>query len=150
MSIDEQVANDLIQTLDDGEEGFAKVAEKLTDSDSPELVSTFEGFSRQRATFGAELRSIAATYGDKIPETGSVAGALHRGWLSLRDALSGSDAKGVLAAAEQGEDHAVKAYDKAMASDISVGLRTVVERQQVEVRAAHDTVRALCSAHSDR
>lgn len=56
--------------------------------------------------------------------------------------------KGVLDVAEQGEDHAGKEYEKALAADISTGLRTVVERQLVDVRSAHDQVKALRDAHA--
>ncbi len=147
MSTDEAVTKDLIETLADGEEGFSKGADKLAESNSPELAASFRTFSQQRAGFCAELRSMAADYGDQINESGSIAAAVHRGWLSLKDALSGSDPKGVLDAAEQGEDHAVKTYEKALDADISDGLRTVVQRQFVDVKAAHDTVRNLRDAH---
>ena len=146
MSTDEAVTKDLIETLEDGKEGFAKAADKLADSDSPEIGTLFREYSNQRATFSAELQELAKDYGDQINESGSVAATLHRGWMSLKDALSGSDPEGVLDAAESGEDHAIKEYDKALAADISAGLRTVVQRQATEVKAAHDKVRALRDA----
>lgn len=148
MSNDEAVSKDLIQTLEDGKEGFAKGAEKLDDSDASDLASTFRRFSDQRSAFSAELRELANDYGDDIHESGSVAGALHRGWMSLKDALAGSGPNGVLEAAEQGEDHAVKEYEKALSEDISPTLRSVVERQASEVKAAHDQVRALVKSRS--
>lgn len=146
MSTDEAVTKDLIETLEDGKEGFAKAADKLDDSDSPELGTLFREYSDQRAGFSAELREMAKDYGDQIHESGSVAATLHRGWMTLRDALTGSDPEGVLDAAETGETHAIKEYDKALAADISAGLRTVVQRQATEVKAAHDKVRALRDA----
>ncbi|GAC1307475.1 MAG: PA2169 family four-helix-bundle protein [Acidimicrobiales bacterium] len=146
MSTDEAVTKDLIQTLEDGKEGFAKGAEKLDGTDTPELAATFRKFSEQRADFAAELHELAKEYGDTIKESGSVAGTLHRGWLSLKDALAGSDPGGVLDAAEKGEDHAVKEYDKALAGDVSPTLKTVIERQAAAVKAAHDEVRALRDA----
>jgi uncharacterized protein (TIGR02284 family) len=147
MSRDEAVTKDLIETLEDGKEGFAKGAEKLENSDAPDLATTFRHFSEQRSSFSAELREIAKDYGDNIHESGSVAGALHRGWMSLKDALAGSDPNGVLQAAEQGEDHAVKEYEKALNDDISPTLRAVVVRQAEEVKAAHDQVRTLVASH---
>lgn len=147
MSTDEAVTKDLIETLEDGKEGFAKAADKLDGSESPELGTLFREFSDQRAAFSAELRELAKGYGDQIHESGSVAATLHRGWMSLKDALSGSDPEGVLDAAEMGEDHAIKEYEKALATDISPGLRTVVQRQATEVQTAHDKVRALRDAH---
>jgi uncharacterized protein (TIGR02284 family) len=146
MSTDEAVTKDLIETLEDGKEGFAKAADKLADSDSPELGTLFREYSNQRATFSAELQELAKDYGDQINESGSVAATLHRGWMSLKDALSGSDPEGVLDAAESGEDHAIKEYEKALEADISAGLRSVVQRQATEVKAAHDKVRAMRDA----
>ncbi len=147
MSKDAEVTKDLMETLEDGREGFAKGAEKLRDSDTPELAEVFMRFSQQRAGFYADLQGMAEDYGDDIEESGSAAATLHRGWLSLKDALSGSDPKGVLDAAEQGEDHAVKEYDKALEADISPALRELVQRQSGEVKAAHDEVRSLRDAH---
>lgn len=147
MSTDEDVTKDLIETLEDGQDGYAKGADKLDESDTPELATKFREFSQQRARFASELTAMAANYGDHIDESGSVAAAVHRGWMGLKDALSGSDPKGVLDTAEQGEDHALKEYDKALAADISADLRTVVERQRADIKAAHDTVRAFRDAH---
>ena len=119
MSTDEKVTKDIVQTLEDGKEGFASAADKLADSDSPEMAASFRGFSEQRATFASELRALADAYGDDAAESGSIAGAVHRGWMSLKDALTGSDPKGVVKAAEQGERHAVDEYEKALGEDIS-------------------------------
>ena len=142
VSVDATVTKDLIETLEDGREGFAQGAEKLDDSDR-ELAAIFRRFSAQRASFRTELQDLARSYGDRIDESGSVAATLHRGWMSLKDALTGSSPSGVLDAAEQGEDHAVKEYDKALSSELSPELRAVVERQSADVRAAHDEVRSL-------
>lgn len=148
MSTDAKVTKELIETLEDGKDGFAKGAEKLEDTASPELAQTFRKYSGQRADFAGELRTMAKQYGDDIHESGSVTAAVHRGWLTLKDALAGSSAKGVLDAAEKGEDHAVNEYEKALKRDLSPALRTVVERQFMDVKAAHDSVRSLQAAHS--
>ncbi len=143
MSIDRSVTNDLIETLEDGRKGFTAAADKLAESDRADLATAFRGFAGQRAEFSAELQTLAAAYGDDTDDSGSTVAALHRGWMSLKDALSGSDPKGVLDAAEQGEDHAVAEYRDALAKDISNDLRLVVERQYDAIDIAHDEVRRL-------
>ena len=143
MSTDEAVTKDLIETLEDGKEGFGKGAEKLDKDNSSELGAAFRQLSAQRARFSAELRELAKDYGDKVNESGSLVGTLHRGWLSLKDALTGADPKGVLDAAKQGEEHAVKEYEKALGEDISAGLRIVVQRLFTEVKAALAQVQSL-------
>ena len=45
-------------------------------------------------------------------------------------------------------DHAVSAYDKALAEDISPSLHSIVERQFGDVKAAHDDVRSRRNAYS--
>jgi uncharacterized protein (TIGR02284 family) len=85
-------------------------------------------------------------YGDDVEESGSVAAALHRGWLSLKDALTGDDASGVLGAAVTGEDHAVSEYEKALGEDLSDGFRSVVQQQHSASVAARDEVKALQQA----
>ena len=147
MSTDARVTKDLMQTLEDGRDGFAKASEKVG-ADDAALASTLLGFSNERAAMYAELEQLAAEYGDDIEESGSVAAAIHRGWLSLKDALSGSSAKGVLDAAEQGEDHAVKEFEKALGADISPTLQAVVQRQLAQVKAVHDQVKVLRDAQA--
>ncbi len=146
MTIDERTTKDLIETLRDGEKGFADAAEKLASSDRADLAPQFRTFSEQRASFADELDAIAARYDDQIDESGSVAAAMHRGWMALKDAVAGDSASGVLDAAEQGEDHAVSEYQKALDSDISVELRAVVARQFEQIQTTHDKVKALRDA----
>jgi uncharacterized protein (TIGR02284 family) len=148
MSTDKSVTKDLMETLADGQEGFAQGATKLKD-DHPEIARTFQRFSSQRATFYSELEGMAKDYGDEVEESGSTLGTLHRGWMKIKDAVAGSSAKGVVDVAEQGEDHAVKAYTKALDEDISTGLRLVVERQHGDVKAAHAEVRSLQTTLTD-
>lgn len=158
MSTDKAVTKDLVQTLEDGKNGFAKGADKLGELVQSEtapagaghttLVSTFRDFSEQRSSFAAELQGMAADYGDDVDRSGSVAAVVHRGWMSLKDALSSSDAKAVLDVAKQGEDHAVSEFEKALEEDISPELRDVVQRQLTDIRAARDTVAALADSRS--
>ena len=140
------VLEDLIETLEDGRKGFEQAAERIADSDEPAMAIDLRQFSQQRAEFSVELRNLAGRHGVEIDEEGSMAGALHRGWLSLKDALTGDDPKAVLAAAETGEDHAVSEFEDALAEDLPADVRSVIERQAREVRTVHDKVKALRDA----
>ncbi len=148
MSTDEHITKDLVQTLRDGEKGFANAADKLDSSDRAELSAQFRSWSRERASFAEELEQMGAKYGDTIDESGSVTAALHRGWMAVKDAFGGDGAAGVLDAAEQGEDHAKAEYDKALKADISAELRAVVSRQYQQVQLAHDQIKSLRDAAS--
>jgi uncharacterized protein (TIGR02284 family) len=148
VSTDESVATDLIRTLENGKEGFEKAAEKLQDSDRPDVATKFREFSQQRAAMSDELKAIAGTYGDDIEQRTTVPGALHRGWIAVKDALTGDDADAVIGAAETGEDHAVEQFRDALDADISPEFRPIVERQLIAVQAAHDYVSSLKSSTS--
>jgi uncharacterized protein (TIGR02284 family) len=137
------VLEDLIETLEDGRKGFEQAAERIADSDDPAIAIDLRRFAQQRAEFSVELREIAGRHGFEIEEKGSVAGALHRGWISLKDAVSGDDPQAVLSAAEVGEDHAVSEFEDALEKELPSDVRSVVERQAQAVRAAHDRVKAL-------
>lgn len=138
------VLEDLVPTLEDGREGFTIVAESLEESGRIDLADRMREFGSERALMSEELRRLAADHGEEIEPNGSAAGAAHRGWISVKDALTGDDPHGMLAAAEEGEDHAVKVYEEALErADLTSSLRALVADQAARVRETHDQVRAL-------
>lgn len=145
MSTDRSICTNLIRTLEDGKNGFESSAEKIADS-YPDVAAKFRQFAAERAEMADELQRIADSYGDDIEERGTVAGALHRGWIAVKDVLTGDDADAVIAAAERGEDHAVEQFDEALEADISLEFRPVVAMMASRVRSAHDYVSGLAKA----
>ncbi|QIM22119.1 PA2169 family four-helix-bundle protein [Phycicoccus sp. HDW14] len=144
MSADEKVAKELVETLKDGRKGFASAAEKLQDGERSDAAAVFQRLSEQRAGFARDIVALGHDYGDDVDESGTATAALHRGWIALKDALTGDDASGVLGAAATGEDHAVSEYEKALEEDdLSDGFRAVVQQQHADVVAARDEVKAL-------
>lgn len=144
------VIEDLVETLEDGEKGFSEAAEKLSEGGHTELAEQMREFSDQRARFSSELRTMAQSAGAELDEEGSAGGALHRGWMDLKAALTGDDPHAILAAAESGEDHAVSEYEDALEEDsLSGQLRDFVARQADEVRRAHNVVRDLRDRFDD-
>jgi uncharacterized protein (TIGR02284 family) len=143
MTDDKKVAKELVETLKDGERGFAAAADKVRESDRSEWAATLQRLSEQRAGFRREIVDMGHEYGDDVDESGTAAAALHRGWIALKDAVTGDDAGAVLGAAVTGEDHAVSEYESALDQDLSEGFRAVVTRQHAAVVAARDEVKAL-------
>ena len=85
--------------------------------------------------------------GDHDPkDAGSLAGAVHRGWIKIKEAVTGKDAYRILAECEAGEDVAVKAYKTALEHALPKEIEEIVTRQFAEVRAAHNQVKALRDA----
>lgn len=147
MSVDKDVTENVMEILEDGRDGFNDAAEKLRDSSRPDLAPRFEAFAAQRGQFYTELEQMAAAYGDDLDESGgSVRATMHRAWMAVKDTLSGDSPEGILDAAEQGEDHAVEAYEDGLKHDVSPNLRTVLERQLADVRRTHDEVKTLRNA----
>lgn len=72
-----------------------------------------------------------------------MAGALHRGWVSVKSALSVHDDKAVLQECERGEDAAVARYRKALKATLPLDVRALVERQSQGAQRNHDEVRGL-------
>ena len=142
-SLDKNITTNLIETLEDGRKGFADAAQKLAEASNPDLSTKFNAFSAQRATFSAELETLAAAYGDDIDESGSVLAAAHRGWMAIKDTLAGSSPDGVIEAAIQGENYAIKQFTEALATDISPGLREVVVRQFAEVQKVEQELSSM-------
>lgn len=142
------VIENLLETVQNGRRGFADAAEKLDDDGNEQLASEMRQLAQQRLRMSNELKALAAAEGAPVENGGgSVAGTLHRSWMALRDALSGDDPYAVLAAAEQGEDHAVAEYERALSSDMPASMETVIERQFDEVKQSHDRVRNLRHRH---
>ena len=131
--------NNLIEVNRDAQDGFKEATEKL---EAPHLKDFFREQSRSRAHFVGELQPEVRSLGSEPENTGSVAAALHRGWIDLKSALGGGD-HAILAATETGEDHAIKAYEKALKESLPAPVRAIVERQFQSVKQAHDKVKLM-------
>lgn len=135
------VLNSLIKTCNDGQQGFSDAADNVRNLD---YKSLFLELASQRRLYLGELRRIVLGLGESAEEHGSVAGAMHRGWLDLKAALTSGDEHTILEECERGEDHAVASYREALESDdLPENIRTMVEQQFLGVQAAHDRVREL-------
>ena len=144
MKNQDKIIDDLIETLKDGQEGFKQAAEGVKD---PQLKAVFDEYSRQRARFAVELRSKAQSADERESEiSSSAAGALHRGWINLKSALTRGDDHAILAECERGEDSAVEEFRKALNNGLSAPVQEMVSRQFVQIKEAHDRVKSLRDA----
>jgi uncharacterized protein (TIGR02284 family) len=132
--------NDLIESCKDGEEGFRSSSEKLKD---PELRTLFLTYASQRARFASELQGEVAGIGGEPATSGSATGALHRGWMGLKSALTSQGDHAILVEAERGEDAAVQNYRDALSKDLPLDIHKIIDRQYREIQQVHNTVRSL-------
>jgi len=136
----ESVMNELIETSKDGEKGFLQAAQDAHDT---ELKSLFTQCAQRCREGAAELQSQVRVQGGSPEKTGSAIAALHRGWMSLKQAVSGRNDLAILEECEHGEDYAKAQYKKALEHDLPANVRAIVERQNQGVIANHDRVRDL-------
>jgi uncharacterized protein (TIGR02284 family) len=137
--------NDLIETCKDGEYGFNECADHTR---SPELRTLFRNRALECQEAAAELQREVARYGGTPDAGGSVSGALHRGWVSARSALSTHTDQAMLEECERGEDAAVTRYRKALQRDLPVEVRELIARQFEGVQRNHDQIKALRNSYA--
>jgi uncharacterized protein (TIGR02284 family) len=80
------------------------------------------------AAFAADLQAEVRRMAEDPAECGPVMAALHRGWMDIKADVTGRDEGAIISECERGEDIAV--------------------RQFLQVKAAHDQIRALERARS--
>jgi uncharacterized protein (TIGR02284 family) len=135
-----KVLNDLIETSKDGEKGFNAAAD---DTKTAELQQLFRSRASDCATGAAELQALVRQLGGKPEDSGTVSGAMHRGWTNLKAAVASRTDLVLLEECERGEDVAKAAYGKALQDTLPENVRAVVERQYQGVLRNHDQIRDL-------
>ena len=135
-----EILNDVLETCHDGEKGFRAAADA---AQSAELKTFLNQSATQRATFASELTKVVTTLGGEPHTTGHVAGALHRGWLNIKTAISKHDDRAILEECEKGEDAAKEAFTKALKEPLPTDLRATIERMAAQVSQTHDRVKEL-------
>jgi len=138
------LANELIETLKDGQKGYA---EALTDVEDADLKETFKKYAAQRASYITEIEDQMFKLDLKPDEESSITGTLHRAFINLKGAITSKDRHSILAECERGEDYAKKAYQTALkAQDLPAGLQAVIEKQYQGIQQGHDEIKALRDA----
>ena len=137
------VLNDLIETCNDGVKGFRTAAESVTD---PRAKKVFATRAAEIEKASHELAGEVRKLGGEPEDSGSAAGAVHRGWLDLKAAVTGGDDNGILTECARGEDHAIKTYDNALKKDLPAQTRTMIQNQRNGAIANLDIVRQMKKA----
>jgi uncharacterized protein (TIGR02284 family) len=136
-----EVLEDLLENTRDGEYGFRTCAEEV---DAPDLKQVFTEHAAECARSASELIQLIRQCGGTVDDTsGSVSGALHRGWVHVKGAVGANSALSILEECERGEDAAVARYRKAMKANLPPDVRTVIERQAQGAQRNHDQIKAL-------
>jgi len=134
------ILNNLVETSKDGEKGFRTAAE---DTQNTELKSIFVQRAGDCARGAAELQQLVSRMGEKPEQGGSVAGAMHRGWVDVKSAVTKRDDLAILEECERGEDVAKAKYRKALDEPLPDDIRAIVQRQYDGAIRNHDQIRDL-------
>ena len=134
------ILNNLVETSKDGEKGFRAAAD---DTKNGELKTLFLGRANDCAKGAAELQKKVTALGGQPEDGGTVAGALHRGWMNLKASVIERSDLAILEECERGEDVAKASYRKALEEDLPDEIREIVQHQYDGVVRNHDQVRDL-------
>ena len=132
--------NDLIETCKDGEYGYRASAEHLRNAQTRMRFVQAAGQCNVAAT---RLAAEVARLGGKAEDGGSMAGAMHRRWVSVRSTLSTQTDLAILEEAENGEDKALESYRDALKEALPEPVRSIVQTQYEDAKRNHDEVRRL-------
>ena len=139
-----EVLNDLVKIHNDRIQGYERATVEVEDADLKQLFTSFIGDSHK---FKLALASEVQTFHKDIENTTSSSGDIHRTWLNVKAFFSGHSTKSVLEECEFGEDATQKAYKSAIEDEgVPAYIKDILTEQEVNLKAAHDKVKALRDA----
>ncbi|MEA3003995.1 MAG: hypothetical protein QOH81_2783 [Sphingomonadales bacterium] len=101
-SHDISVLNSLIETTIDSVDGYRHSANEATNS---RFSESFRNWAKEREEVVARLRDRVRELGGTPEHDGGILAAMHRQFLSLRDAVTGHDDEAVIAEVDRGESY---------------------------------------------
>lgn len=137
----EATLHSVIEILIDGQEALRQIGEELKHEPTKRRILAE---SLTRAEFRGELESVLHHEGVKdIEESGTVVGKTRRVWAEFKAAVGGGDHT-LLVSAEQVEDAAREAYQKALALDpvLPLPIQQLLTSQAAHIQKSHSFIRA--------
>ena len=133
--------NTLIGTLIDSIEGYQKAA---SDTTNQMFADKFNARAQERQQVLTKLQAAVARLGGNPEDDGTTAGAAHRGWINLKEAVVGRDDEAIINEVERGEDYLKNKFSAAMENvDLPPEARAAVEEAWTSVKSGHDEMSAL-------
>ncbi|MGN6497155.1 MAG: PA2169 family four-helix-bundle protein [Tsuneonella sp.] len=138
---DTTALNTLIGTLIDSIDGYQKAA---ADTDNSRYAEMFNARARERQEVLTKLQAAVARLGGNPEDDGTTAGAVHRGWINLKEAVVGRDDEAIVNSVESGEDYLKDKFETVMNNkDLPPEARSAVEQAWQSVKAGHDEMSQL-------
>lgn len=140
------ILNDLITICKDGEQGFLKVAKEAIEQ---KLQTAFTSRAQACKEAAIELQNQVKNLGEEPTDSGSILGALHRGWIEVKSAVTDRSAQEILEECEKGEEAAKEAYSKALEADLPANIRMILEKQFAAVEENYNLVRTFRDEYAE-
>jgi uncharacterized protein (TIGR02284 family) len=135
------VLNSLIETTIDSVDGYRRSSAEATNS---RFASTFRDWAAEREQVVSRLRDRVRELGGTPEHDGSLLAAAHRQFLSLRDAVTGSDDNAVIAEVDRGESYLNGKWEAALSDDgLSAETKGLVRELYDSVRSGHEQWEAV-------
>src|SRR5690606_41543367 len=144
---DSSLINDLIQINNDRIAGYQKAIE-IANRHHLEggLNNIFSSYINQSQMFIEELTPYLEQQSEAASDGTMISGKLFRIWMEIRVAVSGNDAKSLLASCERGEDAFKKTYKDVVDNEdweITHDLLLLIEKQLGIQLEAHEYIKTL-------
>ncbi len=138
---DTTALNTLIATLIDSVNGYQKAA---ADTENSRYAEMFNARAQERQAAVAKLQAAVARLGGNPEDDGTTTGAIHRGWINLKEAVLGRDDEAIVNAVESGEDYLKEKFETILEhKDLPAEARAAVDEAWQSVRAGHDQMSQL-------
>jgi uncharacterized protein (TIGR02284 family) len=135
-----ETLNEMIKACRDGEEGFRFATEHVKSRD---LGKLFQIYSNQRRQFAVELQAEIYLLGGEPDNSGTLGGALRRGWMQMRRSIGTDQDDEIISECERAEDESMRKYEEALTNYLPEDVRTVLSRQYNKIKDTHDRIRTL-------
>lgn len=139
--------NHLIHVNKDADAGFRTAASNVQNS---EIQSLFVKYAAAHAKFSAELQAEIDRLGHTDPaDSGTLGGAVHRGWMDVKAALTGHAVNSMLTACQNGEQSAESAYLDAIKLNPHGQTHTLLHKHFEQIQAFHKHLTRLVGELKD-
>jgi len=132
--------NSLIEACQDGHAGYQVAAHGVTNM---EIKRALGQIARERRQFEEELRAHIEQLGGKPRERGTVVGALHRGWMQLKEQFGHPTPANMLHECSRGESACVRTYNEALGKELPAEVKGIVSVQLGRINAARERLTEL-------
>ncbi len=125
---------DIIDTCNDGVEGYETAADEIEDES---IKTLFLRLAQQRKGFIEEIKNEALKLGIELESTGTAKGFFHRTWLATKSAFSSDSKEKVIEEAMDGEKRAVAIYSNVYANqEVPQYIEDILKEQEHLIKVA--------------